>query len=205
MTSAYLTNWLYVWLFIVAGAALVVVILLFSKLINPSHLTPEKLQPYECGIPPVGNPWQPFAVRYFVFGLLFLVFDVESAFLFPWAIVFRGLGTAGFIEMLLFIAVLAFGLLYAWRKGALEWAERDRLKARPPGPYPKLEHFERAQRHHHHRRLHLQLGALALGLPVHLRPGLLRHRDAHARASPATTSPATAWRSSAPRRASATS
>ena len=77
MTSAYLTDWLYVWLFIVAGAALVVVILLFSKLINPSHLTPEKLQPYECGIPPVGNPWQPFAVRYFVFGLLFLVFDVE--------------------------------------------------------------------------------------------------------------------------------
>ena len=61
-------------------------------------------------------------MRYFVFGLLFLVFDVESAFLFPWAIVFRSLGAAGFIEMLLFIAVLAFGLLYAWRKGALEWA-----------------------------------------------------------------------------------
>ena len=100
----------------------VVVILLFSKLINPSHLTPEKLQPYECGIPPVGNPWQPFAVRYFVFALLFLVFDVEAVFLFPWAIVFRSLGTAGFVEMLLFIAVLGFGLLYAWRKGALEWA-----------------------------------------------------------------------------------
>ena len=61
-------------------------------------------------------------MRYFVFGLLFLVFDVESAFLFPWALVFRGLGRSGFIEMLLFIAVLAFGLLYAWRKGALEWA-----------------------------------------------------------------------------------
>ena len=89
MTSTYLTNWLYVWLFIAAGGALVVLILLFSKLINPSHLTPEKLQPYECGIPPVGNPWQPFAVRYFVFGLLFLVFDVEAAFLFPWALVFR--------------------------------------------------------------------------------------------------------------------
>jgi NADH:ubiquinone oxidoreductase subunit 3 (subunit A) len=113
---------LYIWLFIMAGAALVVVILLFSKLINPSHPTPEKLQPYECGIPPVGNPWQPFGVRYFVYGLLFLVFDVEAAFLFPWAIAFRSLGTAGFIEMLLFIAVLGFGLLYAWRKGALEWA-----------------------------------------------------------------------------------
>ncbi len=86
MTSAYLTNWLYVWLFLVSGAALVVLILLFSKLINPSHLTPEKLAPYECGIPPVGNPWGPFAVRYFVFGLLFLVFDVEAVFLFPWAL-----------------------------------------------------------------------------------------------------------------------
>ena len=122
MTSTYLTNWLYVWLFVVAGAGLVVLILLFSKLINPSHLTPEKLAPYECGIPPVGNPWAPFAVRYYVFGLLFLVFDVEAVFLFPWALVFRGLGTSGFVEMLLFIAVLGVGLLYAWRKGALEWA-----------------------------------------------------------------------------------
>jgi len=122
MTSTYLTNWLYVWLFIAAGGALVVLILLFSKLINPSHLTPEKLAPYECGIPPVGNPWAPFAVRYYVFGLLFLVFDVEAVFLFPWTLVFRTLGTAGFVEMLLFIAVLGFGLLYAWRKGALEWA-----------------------------------------------------------------------------------
>ena len=122
MTSTYLTTWLYVWLYIAAGGALVVLILLLSKLINPSHLTPEKLAPYECGIPPVGNPWAPFAVRYYIFGLLFLVFDVEAVFLFPWTLVFRTLGTAGFVEMLLFIAVLGFGLLYAWRKGALEWA-----------------------------------------------------------------------------------
>ena len=120
--ATYVTDWVYVWLFIVAGAALVVVILLFSKLINPSHPTPEKLSTYECGIPPVGNPWAPFAVLYYVFALLFLVFDVEAVFLFPWAIVFRPLGTSGFVEMLLFIAVLGIGLLYAWRKGALEWA-----------------------------------------------------------------------------------
>jgi NADH:ubiquinone oxidoreductase subunit 3 (subunit A) len=63
-----------------------------------------------------------FAVRYYVIALLFLVFDVEAVFLFPWALVFRSLGTAGFVEMLLFIAVLGVGLLYAWRKGALEWA-----------------------------------------------------------------------------------
>jgi NADH-quinone oxidoreductase subunit A len=122
MTEAYLTDWIYVWLFIVAGAALVVLILLFSKLVNPDNPTLEKLQPYECGIPQFGRPWQPFAVRYFVVGLLFLVFDVEAVFLFPWALVFRSLGTAGFVEMAIFIAVLGFGLLYAWRKGALDWA-----------------------------------------------------------------------------------
>ena len=122
MTGSYLSNLLYVGAFMASGAALVVLILLFSKLINPSHLTPEKLAPYECGIEPVGSPWAPFAVRYYVFGLLFLVFDVEAVFLFPWTLVFRGLGTAGFVEMLIFIGVLAFGLLYAWRKGALEWA-----------------------------------------------------------------------------------
>ena len=122
MTEAYLTNWLYIWLFIVAGAALVVLILLTARVVNPENPTPEKLAPYECGIPPFGLPWTPFAVRYFVFGLLFLVSDVESAFLFPWAIVFRGLGAAGFVEMLIFIAVLAVGLVYAWKKGALEWA-----------------------------------------------------------------------------------
>jgi len=122
MTSEYLTNWLYAWAFIVSGAALVVLILLFSKIINPQHPTPEKLAHYECGIPPVGSPWAPFAVRYYVFALLFLVFDVEAVFLFPWTLVFRTLGTAGFVEMVLFVVVLAWGLLYAWRKGALEWA-----------------------------------------------------------------------------------
>lgn len=122
MIASYLTDWLYVWFFIAAGAALVVLILLFSKLVNPQHATKEKMAGYECGIPPVGSPWAPFAVRYYVFGLLFLVFDVEAVFLFPWAIVFRTLGTAGFVEMVVFIAVLGFGLLYAWRKGALEWA-----------------------------------------------------------------------------------
>jgi NADH-quinone oxidoreductase subunit A len=122
MTETYLTNWVYIWLFIAAGGALVALILLVAKLVTPDHLTAEKLAPYECGIPAVGRPWSPFAVRYFVFGLLFLVFDVEAVFLFPWAIVFRDLGSAGFVEMVIFVAVLGFGLLYAWRKGALEWA-----------------------------------------------------------------------------------
>jgi NADH:ubiquinone oxidoreductase subunit 3 (subunit A) len=122
MTTAYLVNWVYVAVFIAAGAAMVVGILLASRLVYPMHPSREKYSTYECGIVPVGDSWHPFAVRYYIFALLFLVFDVEAVFLFPWAITFRTLGTAGFVEVLLFIVVLAVGLLYAWRKGALKWA-----------------------------------------------------------------------------------
>jgi NADH:ubiquinone oxidoreductase subunit 3 (subunit A) len=122
MTTDYLVNWLYVAVFIAAGAGMVVGILLASRLVYPIHPSREKYSTYECGIVPVGDSWHPFAVRYYIFALLFLVFDVEAVFLFPWAITFRSLGTAGFVEMLIFILVLAVGLLYAWRKGALQWA-----------------------------------------------------------------------------------
>lgn len=122
MSTAFLTNWIYVASFIVAGVVMVVGILLMSRLIYPIHPSREKLATYECGIEPVGDSWHPFAVRYYIFALLFLVFDVEAIFLFPWATSFRRLGTAGFVDVLIFIGVLAVGLLYAWRKGALEWA-----------------------------------------------------------------------------------
>ena len=121
MTGSYLTNWLYVGAFVASGAVLVILILLVSKLINPDSPSAAKFSPYECGIEPVGDSWHPFAVRYYVFALLFLVFDVESIYLFPWAITFRSLGGAGFIEMMTFIAVLVIGLVHAWRKGALSW------------------------------------------------------------------------------------
>ena len=122
MTTDYLVNWLYVAVFIAAGAGMVIGILLASRLVYPIHPSREKYSTYECGIVPVGDSWHPFAVRYYIFALFFLVFDVEAVFLFPWAITFRSLGTAGFVEMLIFILVLAVGLLYAWRKGALQWA-----------------------------------------------------------------------------------
>jgi NADH:ubiquinone oxidoreductase subunit 3 (subunit A) len=121
VTTAYLTNWLYVAAFLAAGAVLVVLILAMEFLVNPRHPTPGKLSTYECGIVPVGDSWHPFAVRYYVFALLFLIFDVEAVFLFPWALELRSLGTAGFIEVAIFIGVLGVGLLYAWRKGALDW------------------------------------------------------------------------------------
>jgi len=92
-----------------------------SRLIQRRHSYPEKLQPYECGVPPVGDTRIPFAVRYYIFALLFVVFDVEAVFLYPWALVFKSVGAQGLVEVLIFVAVLAFGLIYAWGKGALEW------------------------------------------------------------------------------------
>ena len=101
---------------------LVVLILPSRPLVNPSHPSPEKLATYECGIEPVGDPWHPFAVRYYIFALLFLIFDVESVFLFPWALIFRDAGAAGLRrDDASFILVLVVGLVYAWRKGALAW------------------------------------------------------------------------------------
>jgi NADH:ubiquinone oxidoreductase subunit 3 (subunit A) len=122
VSTAYLTSWLYVAAFLAAGAVLVVLILAFEFLVNPRHPSARKLTTYECGIEPIGDSWHPFAVRYYVFGLLFLIFDVEAIFLFPWALEFRGLGLGGFVEVLVFIGVLAIGLIYAWKKGALDWA-----------------------------------------------------------------------------------
>jgi len=92
-----------------------------SRLIQRRHIYPEKITPYECGIPPIGDSRAPFAVRYYIFALLFVVFDVEAVFLYPWAMVFRGLGMTGYVEMMIFITVLLLGLIYAWGKGALEW------------------------------------------------------------------------------------
>ena len=85
------------------------------------HLAPLKHMTYECGEEPLGESWIRFHVRYYLYALVYIVFAVETVFLFPWAVVFRELGLAAFIEMLVFIAILLLGLGYAWAKGALEW------------------------------------------------------------------------------------
>ena len=83
----------------------------------------DKIQktPYECGMPPIGTPYVPMDIRFYLFALLFVVFDVESLFLFPWAVVFREYGPIAFVDMLVFIAVLFLGLIYTWKRGALRW------------------------------------------------------------------------------------
>ena len=82
----------------------------------------EKLAPYECGIPPVGNARERFSISFYLVGMLFILFDVEIAFLFPWAVVSRSLKWFGFVEMSLYIVILLAGYIYIWKKGALDWS-----------------------------------------------------------------------------------
>jgi NADH-quinone oxidoreductase subunit A len=107
---------------VAAGALLVAVAFGAARLIAPRHPNREKLTTYECGIDPVGEGWSQSQIRYYIYGFLFVIFDVESVFIFPWARVFEGLGYAAVVSMGIFIGILAVGLLYAWRKGVLEWA-----------------------------------------------------------------------------------
>jgi len=107
---------------LVAGALLVGVAFTTARLVAPHHPNYSKNTTYECGIDPVGEGWSQSQVRYYVYAFLFVIFDVESVFLFPWARVFQGLGYTAVVEMGLFIVILAVGLLYAWRKGVLRWA-----------------------------------------------------------------------------------
>jgi len=95
--------------------------LIASFLLAPNRPNPVKNSTYECGEQTIGSSWVQFNVGYYLFALLFLIFDVEAAFLYPWAVVFRDVGLAGLIEALIFIFVLIIGLVYAWRKGVLEW------------------------------------------------------------------------------------
>lgn len=118
---SYLAGYLYVAVFAIVGILFMVLVFSVSRLLRPSHKSKEKLSSYECGMTPFGGEWSQFNVRFYIFALLFLIFDVEIAFLYPWAIIFRKLGVATFIEMMLFVGILVLGLIYAWKKGVLRW------------------------------------------------------------------------------------
>ena len=118
---SYGTLYLYVGIFMLLISGFVASVLVLARLISPSQRSSTKAQNYETGETTVTDPWRPFPVRYYVFALLFLIFDVEAAFLFPWAVIYRELGLYGFLEMVVFVLILGVGLVYAWRKGALKW------------------------------------------------------------------------------------
>ena len=114
-------EYLFVFAMILLAAAMVGGGLFISRMLAPHKVTDLKSVPYECGEQPIGQAWVQFNVGYYLFGLLFLVFDVEAALMYPWAVVLREVGVAGLIEMCIFVLVLVVGLIYAWRKGVLEW------------------------------------------------------------------------------------
>lgn len=119
--SQYLRSYLTV--VFLAGAAFLLVggTLALSRLVRPKRPSAEKLLAYESGVDPVGTSWSQSQIRYYIFALLFVMFDVEAVFLFPWALRLEEFGTFGLIEMFVFVLILILGLVYAWRKGVLRW------------------------------------------------------------------------------------
>ena len=113
----------YIPIMIFFGVAILfpILTLVLARLVRPSGYSRAKMDPYECGVEVHGESRQRYSVKYYVIAVLFVVFDVETVFLFPWAVKYRDLGLFGFVEMVIFLAILIFGYLYAWKKGALEW------------------------------------------------------------------------------------
>ena len=121
MPEGFDTNWGVVLLFAGIGFAAILAMFLASRVMAPRRPSAIKETPYECGMPAGPYSWSQIQIRYYVFAILFLIFDVEAVFLFPWAVVFLDSVSAVFYEMLIFIAILGFGVLYAWKKGVLHW------------------------------------------------------------------------------------
>lgn len=107
--------------FLVAGIVLVAGANFISNLISPKSDNPQKREPYESGMTTIGPTWVQFKVGYYLFAILFLIFDVEVAFLVPWAVVFGDMGMIALVEIIIFLGILGLGLGYAWKKGALKW------------------------------------------------------------------------------------
>ncbi|WP_455377391.1 NADH-quinone oxidoreductase subunit A [Petrachloros mirabilis] len=120
----YLTRYFPILLFIFVALAFGIITLVISYFVQPKYPEPEKLSAYECGSEPFSDARMPFPVRYYIFAMLFVIFDIEVIFLYPWAVVFNDINKVsiiGLVEMLIFIALFLVAYVYAWRKGALEW------------------------------------------------------------------------------------
>ena len=108
--------------FLILFAVLMVGVgMIASKILAPSSKNKYKAETYECGVPTQGESWMQFRVGYYLFAIIFLIFDVETVFIFPWAVAAKRLGTVAFVEIVIFFFILGLGLLYAWKKNALKW------------------------------------------------------------------------------------
>src|SRR3984893_6609436 len=125
-------GWLSILIMIALGAGFALISVILSSVLGPKKPTPEKSAPYECGMPPVGDARERQSVKFYLVAMIFLLFDIEVAFLYPWAMALRDLGWSGFVQVLLFMALLLAGYVYVWRKGALDWGndKADAAEAR---------------------------------------------------------------------------
>jgi NADH-quinone oxidoreductase subunit A len=106
---------------LVLAAATAVGMIVATSLIGPKNVFPEKMEVFECGESPIASSKLRFSVKFYLVALFFVIFDIEVVFVYPWAVLFKDLGMFGFIEMMIFLSILAIGLVYVWRRGALEW------------------------------------------------------------------------------------
>jgi NADH-quinone oxidoreductase subunit A len=114
-------NWFLILLLVAMAVGFGGVSVLLSRLLGPKNPTPEKQAPYECGMPAVGDARERQSIRFYLIAMIFLLFDIEVAFLYPWALALRSLGWPGYLQVVLFTAVLTAGYIYVWKKGALDW------------------------------------------------------------------------------------
>ena len=124
-------GWLGVLIMIGLGVGFAVAMIALSSVLGPKHPTPEKLAPYECGMPAVGDARERHSVKFYLVAMVFLLFDIEVAFLSPWAVALRDLGWTGFVQILTFFLLLTVGFIYIWRKGVLDWGPIARTLAKP--------------------------------------------------------------------------
>lgn len=120
-----MAGWAGIGIMILVGVGFGIVSVILSTLLGPRNPTPEKLAPYECGMPPVGDARERQSVKFYLVAMIFLLFDIEVAFLYPWAMALRDLGWFGLVQITVFVAVLLVGYVYVWRKGVLDWGPRS--------------------------------------------------------------------------------
>ena len=136
-------GWLSILIMIVLGALFALISIVLSSLLGPRKPTPEKSAPYECGMPPVGDARERQSVKFYLVAMIFLLFDIEVAFLYPWAMALRDLGWSGFVQVVFFVALLLAGYVYVWHKGALDWGNEatEALRKRGHTTSQKEEFF----------------------------------------------------------------
>ena len=120
-TDSYFYHYLFIAVFVLFAIVFPLLPILLAQFAAPKKPSPTKNASYECGLAAEGDSWIQFRIQYYIYALIFVIFDIETVFIYPWAVSFQRLGLFAFVEMVLFIAILGFGLVYAWRKKLLEW------------------------------------------------------------------------------------